>query len=102
MRFRFDLSTQSIRGYSFDHLNNNDLLKNLGNLCQRIIKFCHAKMDGVVPEYDLSKFPALQQHREEVEKLLQDYVTHLKAVKLRAGLSIVMRYVGHPICPDIT
>lgn len=50
-------------------------------------------MDGVVPEYDLSKFPALQQHREEVEKHLQDYVAHLKAVKLRAGLSIVMKYV---------
>jgi len=48
-------------------------------------------MDGVVPEYDLSKFPALQQHKEDVNKLLHDYVTELKAVKLRAGLSTVMR-----------
>ena len=49
-------------------------------------------MDGVVPEYDLSKFPALQQHKEEVDKLLQEYVANLKAVKLRAGLSVIMKY----------
>lgn len=77
----------------FVDANNNDLLKNLGNLCQRIIKFNQAKLDGVVPEYDLSKFPALQKHKEDVDKLLQEYNTTLKAVKLRAGLSLVMRYV---------
>ena len=76
--------------------NNNDLLKNLGNLCQRIIKFCEAKMDGVVPEYDLSKFPALQQHKEDVDKHLQEYITNLKTLKLRAGLSTIMAYVPRP------
>ncbi len=54
-------------------------------------------MDGVVPQYDLSKFPALQQHKEEVDKHLQEYIANLKAVKLRAGLSAIMRYsVFHP------
>ncbi|KAH6636362.1 tRNA synthetases class I (M)-domain-containing protein [Chaetomium tenue] len=91
---RPETSDSEFKWEEFVDANNNDLLKNLGNLCQRIIKFCQAKMDGVVPEYDLSKFPALQQHREEVEKLLQDYVAHLKAVKLRAGLSIVMNISG--------
>ncbi|KAL2156309.1 hypothetical protein VTH82DRAFT_1054 [Thermothelomyces myriococcoides] len=74
----------------FVDANNNDLLKNLGNLCQRVVKFCQAKLEGVVPEYDLSKFPALLQHKEEVNKLLQQYVAELKAVKLRAGLATVM------------
>jgi methionyl-tRNA synthetase len=91
---RPETSDSEFKWEEFVDANNNDLLKNLGNLCQRIIKFCQAKMDGVVPEYDLSKFPALQQHREEVERLLQDYVAHLKAVKLRAGLSIVMNISG--------
>jgi len=87
---RPETSDSEFKWEEFVDANNNDLLKNLGNLCQRIIKFCQAKMDGVVPEYDLSKFPALQQHEEEVNKLLHDYVTDLKAVKLRAGLSTVM------------
>jgi methionyl-tRNA synthetase len=52
-------------------------------------------MDGVVPEYDLSKFPALQEHKDEVNKQLQEYITSLKGLKLRAGLSAVMRY-GFP------
>ncbi|KAK4252143.1 tRNA synthetases class I (M)-domain-containing protein [Corynascus novoguineensis] len=87
---RPETSDSEFKWEEFVDANNNDLLKNLGNLCQRIIKFCQAKMDGVVPEYDLSKFPALQQHKEDVNKLLHDYVTELKAVKLRAGLSTVM------------
>lgn len=84
------LTLHSLR--EFVDANNNDLLKNLGNLCQRVVKFCQAKLEGVVPEYDLSKFPALLQHKEEVNKLLQQYVAELKAVKLRAGLATVMRY----------
>jgi methionyl-tRNA synthetase len=68
------------------------LLKNLGNLCQRVIKFCQAKMEGVVPEHDLSPFPALQQHKEEVNKQLRQYNAELKGLKLRAALSTVMRY----------
>lgn len=56
-----------------------------------MVKFCQAKMDSVVPEYDISKFPALQNHKQEVNKLLQEYISNLKHVKLRAGLSTVMR-----------
>lgn len=83
--------TLSVR--EFVDANNNDLLKNLGNLCQRVVKFCQAKLDGVVPEYDITKFPALQQHKDEVNKHLQEYINDMKHVKLRAGLADVMRYV---------
>jgi methionyl-tRNA synthetase len=55
-------------------------------------------MGGVVPEYDLSKFPALQQHKEEVDKHLQEYIANMKAVKLRAGLSAIMRYSASALC----
>ncbi|KAK3899506.1 tRNA synthetases class I (M)-domain-containing protein [Staphylotrichum tortipilum] len=91
---RPETSDSEFKWEEFLDANNNDLLKNLGNLCQRIIKFCQAKMDGVIPEYDLSKFPALQQHKEDVDKYLQEYITNLKAVKLRAGLSTIMSISG--------
>ncbi|KAL2127375.1 hypothetical protein VTI74DRAFT_10834 [Chaetomium olivicolor] len=91
---RPETSDSEFKWEEFIDVNNNDLLKNLGNLCQRVIKFCQAKMDGVVPEYDLSKFPALQQHKEEINKLLQEYTANLKGLKLRAGLSTVMSISG--------
>ncbi|KAK4106314.1 methionyl-tRNA synthetase [Parathielavia hyrcaniae] len=87
---RPETSDSEFKWEEFVDCNNNDLLKNLGNLCQRIVKFCQAKMDGVVPEYDLSKFPALQQHKEEVDKHLQEYIANLKTLKLRSGLAAIM------------
>ncbi|KAL2024694.1 hypothetical protein VTK56DRAFT_6895 [Thermocarpiscus australiensis] len=87
---RPESSDSEFKWEEFVDANNNDLLKNLGNLCQRVIKFCQAKMEGVVPAYDISKFPRLQQHKEEVNRLLQEYVAELKAIKLRAGLSTVL------------
>ncbi|KAL7629643.1 hypothetical protein AAE478_001165 [Parahypoxylon ruwenzoriense] len=76
----------------FVDANNNDLLKNLGNLCNRVIKFCHAKLDAVVPDYRTYADPqnSLKQHEEEVNTLLQTYIANLKATKLRAGLSTVL------------
>lgn len=58
-----------------------------------MVKFCQAKFEGVIPEFDISAFPALEQHKQEVNKLLQEYITQLRGLKLRAGLSTVMRYV---------
>ncbi|AEO69094.1 edb41e73-3086-4df8-b2a1-34a6f1221f26 [Thermothielavioides terrestris] len=87
---RPETSDSEFKWEDFIDVNNNDLLKNLGNLCQRVIKFCQAKMEGVVPEHDLSPFPALQQHKEEVNKQLRQYNAELKGLKLRAALSTVM------------
>ncbi|KXX78955.1 Methionine--tRNA ligase, cytoplasmic [Madurella mycetomatis] len=87
---RPETSDSEFKWEEFVDANNNDLLKNLGNLCQRIIKFCQAKMEGVVPDYDVSGFPGLQQHREEVNKLLQEYNASVKATKLRSGLAAIL------------
>lgn len=67
-------------------VNNNDLLKNVGNLVNRVIKFCHAKMEGVVPRYTV-----LKEHQSNVNVLLTTYITHLKAMRLRLGLSTVLQ-----------
>lgn len=72
--------------------NNNDLLKNLGNLVQRVVKFCYAKMGAVVPPHSKSTVETFEQHKAEVNKLLQEYVANLKATKLRAGLATALRY----------
>jgi len=66
----------------------------LGNLCQRVIKFAQAKLDSKIPEYDLSKFPALLQHKDEVNKLLEEYIANLKGLKLRSGLATIMLISG--------
>ena len=66
--------------------NNNDLLKNIGNLVNRVIKFCHAKMGGAVPHYAV-----LEEHQSNVNALLTTYITHLEAMRLRLGLSTVLQ-----------
>ncbi|KAI2619273.1 tRNA synthetases class I (M)-domain-containing protein [Hypoxylon sp. NC1633] len=88
----------------FVDANNNDLLKNLGNFCNRVLKFCHAKLNAVVPDYTTYKDSdsALKQCKEEVNSLLQTYIANLKATKLRAGLSTVMSIsaVGNKLLQD--
>ncbi|KAH8596521.1 tRNA synthetases class I (M)-domain-containing protein [Bisporella sp. PMI_857] len=78
---------------AFIAANNNELLANLGNFVNRIVKFVNAKLDGVIPEfspsheeesYDFPKFIA------EVNTHLAEYVADLEAVKLRSGLKKIM------------
>lgn len=88
--------TNDLAYREFVDANNNDLLKNLGNLCNRVVKFCHAKLNAVVPDYRAYKDPdnSFMQYKEEVNSLLQTYIAHLTATKLRAGLSTILRYVS--------
>ncbi|TLD28690.1 hypothetical protein PspLS_03204 [Pyricularia sp. CBS 133598] len=87
---RPESSDSEFKWEEFIDANNNDLLKNLGNLVQRVVKFAHAKMDAKVPEYAKKEVPTFDQHKAEVNKLLQDYISNLKATKLRAGLATTM------------
>lgn len=71
--------------------NNSELLANLGNLVNRLIKFVNAKYAGVVPDYtaginDLS----FDQYKESVNALLKSYVGDLEEVHIRAGLEKAM------------
>jgi methionyl-tRNA synthetase len=72
--------------------NNNDLLKNWGNLCQRVVKFAHAKLGGVVPDYTkyVDQSGSFDAFKKEVNEHLQTYIKDLKATKLRAGLSTIL------------
>jgi methionyl-tRNA synthetase len=78
---------------TFIAANNNELLNNVGNFVNRLIKFVNAKCDGVVPEFSASytdetyDFPAFI---KEVNEKLAEYVAEMEAVHLRAGLRKLM------------
>ncbi|KAF2227297.1 tRNA synthetases class I (M)-domain-containing protein [Elsinoe ampelina] len=80
--------------------NNNELLKNLGNFVNRVIKFVNsANYDSVVPDYTkyADEDGQLAQHRKDVNETLQKYEEEMEAVKLRQGLSTALHlsYLGN-------
>jgi methionyl-tRNA synthetase len=78
---------------SFIAANNSELLANLGNFVNRLVKFVNAKLEGTVPEFsvdytdDSFDFPTFI---SEVNTLLGEYVVEMEAVHLRAGLKKLM------------
>jgi methionyl-tRNA synthetase len=86
----------------FVAVNNNDLLKNIGNLVQRVVKFCNTKMGGAVPDYEKYSDPLLEDHKKQVNALLKSYIAHLEAIKLRAGLVDVLHIsaLGNKLLQD--
>ncbi|KAH0614510.1 uncharacterized protein H6S33_000146 [Morchella sextelata] len=75
--------------------NNSELLANLGNFVNRLIKFVNAKYSGVVPDYTKGiNDPAFDQYKESVNALLKGYIEDLEGVHLRAGLEKAMAISG--------
>ncbi|RPB09726.1 methionyl-tRNA synthetase [Morchella conica CCBAS932] len=75
--------------------NNSELLANLGNFVNRLIKFVNAKYAGVVPDYTKGiNDPAFDQYKESVNALLKGYIEDLEGVHLRAGLEKAMAISG--------
>lgn len=89
----------------FIRANNNDLLKNVGNFVNRIVKFVNsANYDSVVP--DFSEFDdaegTLAAHKVEVNKALTQYAEEMEAVKLRQALTTAMHIsaLGNKLLQD--
>lgn len=78
---------------SFIAANNSELLNNLGNFVNRLVKFVNSQLKSVVPEFsveykdDKFDFPA---RLEEINGLLEKYVEEMEAVHIRAGLKKLM------------
>ena len=70
--------------------NNSELLANLGNFVNRIVKFVGAKYNGVIPEFDGNKLENYSEFIKEINELLINYVQAMEAVSLRRGLEIAM------------
>lgn len=79
---------------SFIDSNNSELLANLGNFVNRIIKLVNSPKaySGVVPDFDAAKLPeSFAPHLADITSALRDYLADLEAVHLRSGLSQAMR-----------
>jgi len=71
--------------------NNNELLKNLGNFVNRVIKFVSSKVyNAVVPDYTQFTSPSLEEHKQKVNELLKRYIDELEDVKIKAGLTTAL------------
>lgn len=70
--------------------NNSELLANLGNLVNRIVKFVGAKYNGVIPKFDAKNIPNYEEFESDINKLLANYNEAMEAVSLRKGLELAM------------
>ncbi|KAF2441775.1 methionyl-tRNA synthetase [Karstenula rhodostoma CBS 690.94] len=71
--------------------NNNELLKNLGNFINRVIKFLNSKIyDSVVPDYIKFTSEYLDGHKKKVNEALKRYIVELEDVKIRAALATAL------------
>ncbi|EIW67686.1 hypothetical protein TREMEDRAFT_33454 [Tremella mesenterica DSM 1558] len=89
---------------SFIAANNNELLANLGNFVNRVIKFINAKYESVVPgpkEYEEGEVTADPSPTTPAEKIDAAFITEINSrlaeyrelmdsTKLRSGLATVM------------
>ncbi|KKA28859.1 hypothetical protein TD95_000294 [Thielaviopsis punctulata] len=87
----------------FVDANNNDLLKNVGNLVQRTVKFCKAKMDGKLPASagDYTD-DVIAEHVKQTNATLTQYIEHMEDIKLRAGIADILQlsYLGNKFLQD--
>lgn len=72
--------------------NNNELLKNLGNFCHRVLDFVASRCGGRVPAVaassaGLTECTALG---EKLRTLVDLYVEHLEQARLREGLKVAI------------
>lgn len=70
--------------------NNSELLANLGNFVNRLVKFAIAKYNGVVPQFDPANIPGYAAFHKDVNDLLAQYIENMEAVNLRRGLELAM------------
>jgi methionyl-tRNA synthetase len=83
--------------------NNNELLKNLGNFVNRVIKFVNSKIyDSKVPDYTKFTDPYFDEHKRKLNEVLKQYVDEMEEVKLRAGLSTALHLssLGNQLLQD--
>lgn len=87
---RPETSDSEFKWVEFVDANNNDLLKNLGNFNQRVLKFCQAKYESTVPDYTKYTSEGLDAHVKEVNALLKEYNQHMDGTTLRDALAKIL------------
>ncbi|KAF2002627.1 methionyl-tRNA synthetase [Amniculicola lignicola CBS 123094] len=83
--------------------NNNELLKNLGNFVNRVIKFVNSKIyDSKLPDYTKYTEEYFEEHKRKVNEKLKDYIAELEDVKIRAALMTALHIssLGNQLLQD--
>lgn len=70
--------------------NNSELLANLGNFVNRLIKFVNAKYNGVVPDYSVKNLPGFDSLDSDISQILTNYIAEMEPAHQRRGLEIAM------------
>lgn len=70
--------------------NNSELLANLGNFVNRLIKFVNAKYNGVVPNYDIKNLPGFESLKKDINEILTNYINEMEQAHERRGLELAM------------
>ena len=73
--------------------NNSELLAKFGNFVNRVLKLVNSPKvyDSVVPDYTTRHGEeAFVRFKAEINELLQQYLSEMEAVKLRAGIATAM------------
>lgn len=70
--------------------NNSELLANLGNFVNRLVKFVNAKYNGVVPQYRTENLPAFDSLKKDIETILTKYINEMEDAHERRGLELAM------------
>lgn len=74
----------------FVSANNNELLANLGNLVNRLVKFVDAKYNGVVPKYDAKEIGNYDELTSNINTILGNYIKEMEVAHERRGLELAM------------
>lgn len=82
---RPELADSEFKWEEFIDVNNNELLKNIGNFIQRTLKFCVAKMESTVPPATFSN-EEIEAHKVAANQILATYIEHQEANKMRGGI----------------
>ncbi|CAG8656595.1 2023_t:CDS:2, partial [Paraglomus occultum] len=69
--------------------NNTELLANLGNFVNRVVKFTIAKYNGILPDFTMDGEDE-QTLTKSVNEILTKYLEAMENVKIRAGLEKAM------------
>ena len=71
--------------------NNNELVKNLGNFSNRVLKFLSSKFDGVIPAYKGALHEKDVEFYTTLNSLLNEYIKQMEDVKLKSALKTCMQ-----------
>ncbi|KTW29874.1 methionine-tRNA ligase [Pneumocystis carinii B80] len=81
----------------FIQRNNTELLANLGNFVNRVVKFVNVNYQSIIPHYteyndDSNDGSAFIQLERDINKILAQYIENMDAVKIRYSLRLVLEF----------